>query len=353
MKIAMIITSLEVGGAEKMVLNLIRELQEKAEIRLFIIRKNYQTIYDRQLTEMKIKYYYLNAANPLFSIKAYKKLKQLLDEYDPDIIHSHLKAADYVFLYRLRKKSVPWIHTVHTLAEFDVKHIRRLFYRPLYKKGIIISVSVSEEVDSSLFRLYGIRGRIIPNGVDLEKFKYLPEEKTEFQVLHVGRFIALKNHKYLITEFAKFANKKKDVKLILIGSGPLKKKMQRLVRKMEISKQVKFVGHTSNVEQFMREACVFVLPSRYEGMSLALLEALASGLLVITRRNLTSLIENEVNGFEIDIEKNALFYELENLYENYGQLEIVRRNAEKSVSEFSLKQTAERYYKLYEELIHD
>lgn len=137
--------------------------------------------------------------------------------------------------------------------------------------------------------------------------------------------------------------------MILIGSGPLKKKMKRFARKLEIVKQVEFIDHAENVEEYMREACVFVLPSRYEGMSLALLEALASGLLVITRRDLSSLIESEVNGFEIDIEKNALYYELENIYQNYDNLEIIRKNASKSARAFSLKLTAERYLLLYQE----
>lgn len=204
-------------------------------------------------------------------------------------------------------------------------------------------------MEESLLRLYGIQGRLIPNGVNLEKFRYLPQKKNSFQVLHVGRFVPLKNHRYLLKEFAKFANKKKDVKLILIGSGPLKKKMKRFARKLEIVKQVEFIDHAENVEEYMREACVFVLPSRYEGMSLALLEALASGLLVITRRDLSSLIESEVNGFEIDIEKNALYYELENIYQNYDNLEIIRKNASKSARAFSLKLTAERYLLLYQE----
>ena len=101
----MVITSLEVGGAEKLVLNLVRELKSKVEIRLFVIRKNYQTIYDRELAEMDIWYCYLNAGNRLFSVKAYKKLKNMLEKFKPDIIHTHLKAADYIYFYRPHKKT--------------------------------------------------------------------------------------------------------------------------------------------------------------------------------------------------------------------------------------------------------
>jgi glycosyltransferase involved in cell wall biosynthesis len=68
---------------------------------------------------------------------------------------------------------------------------------------------------------------------------------------------------------------------------------------------------------------------------------------------LSDLIEHEVNGFEIDLEENALFYELENLYENYRSFEIVRRNATKSVSKHSIQAVAENYLKLYERMLND
>lgn len=353
MKLAMVITSLEVGGAEKLVLELIQELKDKIEIRLYIIKKNYDTIYDQKLLELNIEHFYLNAKSRIFSFKAANRLKKLLNDFQPEIIHTHLKAADYICYYRLKNNNFRWVHTVHTLADADTKKLRRLIYRPLYKKGVILPVAVSKEVEASIIRLYGINGNVIPNGVNLEKFKYIPDDKQEFVILHVGRFIPLKNHKYLINEYAKFSKGKKNTRLILIGSGPLKKKIKKLVRKLEISKSVKFIDSTPKIERFMQEASVFVLPSKYEGMSLALLEALATGLLVITRRGLSKLIEHEVNGFEIDLEENALFYELENLYENYSNLEIVRRNATRSVNEYSLKAVADNYLKLYGRIIND
>lgn len=353
MKIAMVITSLEVGGAEKLVLELIQELKDKVEIRLYIIKKNYDTIYDQQIADLNIQYFYLNGKSRIFSFKAAKKIRKLLDDYKPDIIHTHLKAADYICYYRLKNKRFLWVHTVHTLATADMKKLRRLIYRPFYKRGIILPVAVSKEVEASLVRLFDIKGKLIPNGVDLEKFRYIPDEKQEFVVLHVGRFIALKNHKYLINEFAKFSKERKNTSLILIGSGPLKKKIKKLARKLELSKRIKFIESTPKIELFMQEASVFVLPSKYEGMSLALLEALATGLLVISKRGLSDLIEHEVNGFEIDLEENALFYELENLYENYRSFEIVRRNATKSVSKHSIQAVAENYLKLYERMLND
>jgi glycosyltransferase involved in cell wall biosynthesis len=353
MKLAMVITSLEVGGAEKLVLDLIRELADKIEIRLFIIRKNYKTIYDKKLPELNIKYQYLNGKSSFFSFKAAKALKKILDEYRPDIIHSHLKAADYIWFYRRRRKNFRWIHTVHTKADVDLKRIRRIFFRPLLRNGSILPVVVSSEVGNSLKQIFGVKGYLIENGVDLERFKYLPEEKELFKIIHVGSFTPVKNHQFLIKEFARFAKERKNTRLILIGDGPLKKRITRMARKLEIAKQISFIKNTDKVEKYLQEACVFVLPSHYEGMSLALLEALASGLLVVVSRGLTKLIENEVNGFEIDLEENALYYEFQNLYENYLNLETVRRNAARFAMRYSLKQMADNYLNLYKRVLYD
>ncbi|MDD4000876.1 MAG: glycosyltransferase [Bacilli bacterium] len=351
MKLAMVITSLEVGGAEKMVLELIQKLKDKFEVRLYIIRKNHETIYDKKLSEMTVQHHYLNAKNRIFSFQAAKNLKKLLNDYKPDIIHSHLKAADYIWYYYRSQKYFYWIHTIHTLATIDMKRVRRIFYRKLIKSKKIHLISVSSEVERSVFSLYGVGGDVINNGINLEQFKYIPEEKNLFKIVHVGRFIRLKNHHYLVREFSKFIEEKKNVRLILIGDGPLRKNIIRLARKLGISKKVFFIKYTNYVEKYLREACVFVLPSEYEGMSLALLEACASGLLVIVSRSLTDLIEDEINGFEIDLDENALFYILQDLYENYQNLETVRLNAVASVTKYSVDAMAENYLKLYEKVL--
>jgi glycosyltransferase involved in cell wall biosynthesis len=353
MKLAMVITSLEVGGAEKMVLDLLRKIKEHIEVRLFIIKKNYHTIYDDEAKKLNIRYHYLQATNPVFCPLAALRLRKLLREYQPDIIHSHLKAADYVYFYYLGNKNFRWVHTVHTMAPIDTKIIRRLYLKKLYKKEIIKAVAVSKAVADSFYLLYATHPFLISNGIDLNRFSDQKTSSDKLKIIHVGRYVPVKNHAYLVREFAKLVAVNRKVKLILIGDGPMKRKIARLVKKSGIARNVRFISFTSEVDRYLREAGIFVLPSLYEGLPLSLLEAMACGLVVVVSRGIAEPVENEVNGFQIDIEENALFYQLQDIIDNYGSLENLRKNAHFRAQEYSIETMAGQYLAFYERITHD
>jgi glycosyltransferase involved in cell wall biosynthesis len=126
---------------------------------------------------------------------------------------------------------------------------------------------------------------VIPNGVDMEAVSRLAAEPVDHPwltdaavpvVIGVGRFVPQKNFEVLLRAFAA-ARKAGPIRLILLGSGPEKERLKRLARRLKITRQVDFPGHVPNPFPYLRKASLFVLPSRWEGMSNALLEALATG----------------------------------------------------------------------------
>ncbi|NLD25779.1 MAG: glycosyltransferase [Acholeplasmataceae bacterium] len=353
MKVAMVITSLEVGGAEKMVLDLIRRIRDQIEVRLFIIKKNYHTIYDDEVKKLNIHYYYLQASNRIFCIFAALRLRKLLHEYRPDIIHSHLKAADYVYFYYLGSKNFKWVHTVHTMASIDTKFIRRLYLKRPYQKEIIKAVAVSKTVSDSIYMLYRVQPFLIPNGIDLNRYTSKKSGADNLKIIHIGRFVPVKNHSYLVKEFSKLVAVNRKVKLILIGDGPTKRRIVRLVKKAGIARNVRFISFTNEVDKYLREAGIFVLPSLYEGLPLSLLEAMASGLVVVVSRAVPEPVEDEVNGFMFDLEENALFYLLQDIIDNYDKLGNLRENAHLRAQEYAIDTMAKQYLALYERILHD
>ena len=151
------------------------------------------------------------------------------------------------------------------MASVDTKRIRRIFFKRLYKRGIIKVVAVSKTVANSLYLLYGIEAELIYNGIDLSNFQYQKKENKSFEIIHIGRFVPVKNHSYLIEEFAKLASVKPKVKLNLIGDGPTKPKITKRVKKLGISKYVKFISSKNEIQNNLQKASVFELPSDYEG----------------------------------------------------------------------------------------
>lgn len=354
MKAAIVLTSLEIGGAEKMVLDLISHLKEKIRIRLYIIRKNFGTDYDIRAEQMGIPVIYLNCASKITSLFAARKLSSLLSEFHPDIIHTHLKAASYVLYYALKHHDFRWIHTVHTLAAIDTKPIRRLFFRKLYEERKIELVAVSETVRESLIRLYQNPSvTVIFNGIDPHQYNRNPTKHFESTILHVGRFVKVKNHRYLLREFAKLHQLRPGMRLILVGDGPLFRRMKEFADELQISQAVTFTGRTDKVPEYLEQSDIFVLPSFYEGLPLSLLEAMASGLIVLSAPCGSEVIRHRVNGFLFRLEEDALYRLLIEIIQSMESFDTIRENAIRTAEQFSLEAMSSRYLELYEGKKHD
>jgi glycosyltransferase involved in cell wall biosynthesis len=146
----------------------------------------------------------------------------------------------------------------------------------------------------------------IPNGVDLQIFK--PRLQTldnrPLHVLCVARLIERKGQHYLMEAVKKLTDLGIEVVLSLIGTGDSQKDYERKAMSLGIQSHVRFVGYVSREEIsfYYNAAHVFVLPSYNEGMSLAVLEAMAAGLPVVVTRTggTTELVEEGVNGFVFD-----------------------------------------------------
>lgn len=126
---------------------------------------------------------------------------------------------------------------------------------------------------------------VIPNGVDMEAVARLAAEPVDHPwladavvpvVIGVGRLVPQKNFEVLLRAFAAARNVR-PMRLILVGSGPEEERLKRLARRLKITRHVDLPGHVPNPFPYLSKASLFVLPSRWEGMSNALLEALATG----------------------------------------------------------------------------
>lgn len=163
--------------------------------------------------------------------------------------------------------------------------------------------------------------RIIPNGIDLKKFKYnelmrkhIREENSceeKYIIGCVGRFVYQKNHEFLISVIADLIKENKQVELWLIGVGPLEELIREQVRLLGIENHVVFWGKVDNVNELMNAMDLFVAPSRFEGYAIAFVEAQAMGLPCIlgnvTEMSVlsegTQILELEKNKWVMQIEK--------------------------------------------------
>ena len=129
---------------------------------------------------------------------------------------------------------------------------------------------------------------IVNNAINLKEYQFNAKKREQYRnkyhlnnklvIGHIGRFNKQKNHKFLIDLFCKIKEERQDAILVLIGDGPLKKKMEKRVKKKGIEKSVLFLGVRKDIPELLQMIDIFVLPSRFEGLGIALIEAQASGL---------------------------------------------------------------------------
>ena len=149
---------------------------------------------------------------------------------------------------------------------------------------------------------------ILPNAIDPERFKFSESARREirakygiaeddFVVGHVGRFYPQKNHEFLIDVFTELHRRKTNVKLFLLGDGPLQEHIKQKVESFGLASTIVFAGMQKDVAPFYSAMDVFAFPSLWEGLPLTLVEAQYTGLPCVVGENVTkeTIITNKVH----------------------------------------------------------
>ncbi len=198
---------------------------------------------------------------------------------------------------------------------------------------------------------------VIPNGVDINMFQPLfsvsfprRQESHFFTILSTSRLIQRKGLDYLIDAFVDFNRKYPNSRLVLAGSGNMETKLKKKAELLGISKKISFLGTVSkaDIPYVYQQADVFVLPSLAEGMSNAVLEAMASGLAILSTDvgGTAELIGD--NGLIIEKgSSRAIFEALERLYLDSELLSAMKLLSRQKAEQMSWANMAEQYRKVY------
>lgn len=182
---------------------------------------------------------------------------------------------------------------------------------------------------------------VMKNAIDTQKYLYnesirrkirsqMKIEDNVFVIGHVGRFSYQKNHELLIEVFGKIHQKIK-AELWLIGDGELKEVIRQKVAEMQLTEDVRFIGVTSHVADYLQAMDAFVFPSRYEGLGIALVEAQISGMPCITSDSIQK---------EADIGGNLITYMSRNdLPEKWAETILSLKNRKRKKVEQCAKES--------------
>lgn len=207
----------------------------------------------------------------------------------------------------------------------------------------------------------------IPNFIDLKTYKQVePSTKKELKkrlglpdtplVLYSGRFVVRKGINYLLEAWVGVQKDFPQARLVLLGEGMLFNEMKRLAEDLGISTTTYFLGHVTNVQEYLYVSDIFVLPSLQEGMPNSLLEAMACGLPVVATKigGVVDIIEDGIDGVLVEPGNvRGLADKIIQLLRRKDIAERVAHNAyHKIKNHYSLDSVAQRYIQLYRSIIN-
>lgn len=228
----------------------------------------------------------------LFTNVRAPQLERWLREVKPDVVHVH-SGTWHKSARAAHRAGVPRvIHTVHGLLDVERWHdtlLKRLAAR--HTDEIVIVSEPLRSFVASQTRRPEAELKLIVNGIDTSRFHPGPRTGALRQrtgipaaatiIGNVARLQEVKNHELLIDAFSGLLARVTEAHLVVVGEGPLRPSLTEQVRRLGLQRRVHLIGTESDTAPIYREFDLYVLPSRSEGTSMSLLEAMASGIPVI------------------------------------------------------------------------
>ncbi len=316
----------------------------------------------------------MSQSYPLFKYEMYGlavagKLMEVIEYEELDLIHGHYAIPHAVSGYlakqilRKRGQDIPLITTLHgtdiTLVGLEPSYLPLLKFAIEESDGV---TAVSEFLKQKTLTNYHIEKEIevLYNFIDTAQFKPLEEKRNCFSpncekvLIHTSNFRQVKRVTDTI-RILDLVRKEVPVKLVLIGDGPDRSECERLVRELQLQKDVVFLGKQDGIAELLATADIFLMPSQSESFGLAALEAMSCGIPVVSSSvgGLPELVLHNHTGYiaEIgDVEKMAK-YTLDLLKNEKKYAAFAKNSRERAVQCFESSLIVPQYLAYYEKIL--
>ena len=312
---------------------------------------------------------------PLFHYQPYElalssKLVDMVKLHGIELLHVHYAIPHAYAAYMAKKMLIEegiYVPIVTTLHGTDITLVGS---HPFYKPAVTFSInksdavtSVSQNLKEDTLRLFNVKNpiEVVPNFIDLDKHEYhftdckrgMLANEEEMIVTHISNFRKVKQIPDVIKVFYGI-QKELPAKLMMVGEGPEKEPAEMLCRELGIEDKVLFFGNSEEIDKILCYSDLFLLPSLTESFGLAALEAMASGVPVISSntggipevniQGETGFLSN-VNDTD-DMTKNALF-----ILKDKEVLSRFKKQAKNYAKAFDIHKIVPQYEKIYEDTL--
>lgn len=304
MKILIVVTKSELGGAQVFTLNLAKGLKEAGEE--VCVAGGPGNYLPEELAKADVPFYRFQnlerSYNPLKVFKFISELKVYVHKNKFDVVHLNSTNALFgVWGLAGLKPRLKIVFTVHGLSFLDPNHktsplisyFYRLFFKKAWKKVDKLVFVSRLNRENALSRKLTDKAELIYNGLDLTGDYFLSREDArkklgmnseDYIYGSIGRLAYPKNYEFLINSFVEVKKIQPNAKLLIIGEGPEREKYESLINSYNLQGQVLLPGEIKEASRYLKAFDLFVLSSIFEGMSLSLIEAVLAGVPAIASR---------------------------------------------------------------------
>lgn len=362
MKILLVITKAEIGGAQAFILALARGL--KATHQDVVVAAGDGDFLPDELVKSNINFIRLKSLkrshNPLQIFSFVKELKQILAKDDFQVVHfNSTNTLPGAIAVRLVSKKIRTIFTIHGLSVLDANYrassLAKILFKIYFKfflkfidRPVFVSRYNQEEAKKQ-----GIatQGSVIYNGLDLSADYFLRRDEArkelsslikqeikegDYIIGSIGRLALQKNYDFLINPWSKIKNVLPTARLIIIGEGPERGRLEELIKSSNFSGDILLPGETAKASRLLCGFDLFLLPSIYEGLSISLIEAVFAGV---------NILASDVGGNSEVVGLDSCFQLTEASF--LDKLKNVRQTEERS-NIFTAQEMVTKYLKEYE-----
>lgn len=291
------------GGVEAVIMNYYEHI-DRSKIQFdFIVHSNSPVDITERVESMGGQVYKVTPYTENICIFMYDIYK-IIRKNKYQIIHSNMNTLSVFPLFAawLAGAKIRILHNHSTSVPSETKrNIMKIILRPIAKLFANRYFACSRLAAEWMYGKDCMSSRcvtIINNAVDLKKYVFDEEKRIKIRnklgienqlvIGHVGRFMYQKNHEFLIDMFSEVIKSNHNIRLLLVGEGPLYKTIKKKVKDLCLEDKTIFLGLRSDVQDLYNAMDLFVLPSYYEGLPVVGVEAQANGLPILVSTNITN-----------------------------------------------------------------
>lgn len=292
-KVLHVVGGMDLGGTETMLMNLYRKINKQMYFD-FISYYDREGYYDNEIRRLGGNVIRCDSPSKIGQIKSTINLYKIIRENNYDIVHAHtlFNCGTVMIAAKLAGVKIRISHA-HTNLD-NITNLMKKFYINIMRVLIrIFSTKYVACSESAAVYLFGKsivnkkNYKILHNYVNYEEILLTQDKnsireelklaKDDVLIGHIGRFVEAKNHEFLIDIINEIIKVNKNVKVILVGDGPLRNNIENKIKELDLIDNVFLLGLRNDINIILNNLDLFIFPSKYEGLGLVILEAQAAG----------------------------------------------------------------------------